>query len=217
MFFRKIAKTSSRNGVVGFRAICLRCVRWLPSSSKDCEHAVLLCYGFLKQRGCSLRASLHRQLRDVAICPHEKGIVSYARNFSIVEHDLITPNAVRTLPLVREGHRCSRCVPVSTATGRSQFHTEHGFRLDSPRHWRHAPGGWRPGGRTPSLLLSILRHFNIGDIIPLDPYLFAWIWSAAMGEQVHPRSRFDQQLRHAHVHELLALAPECSGTTHCRQ
>ncbi|TFK93649.1 hypothetical protein K466DRAFT_80477 [Polyporus arcularius HHB13444] len=35
----------------------------------------------------------HVQLRDVTICPHEKGIVSYARNYSIVEHDLFTPNA----------------------------------------------------------------------------------------------------------------------------
>ena len=37
----------------------------------------------------------HRQLRDVAICPHEKGIVSYVRSNSIVEHDLIAPNTVR--------------------------------------------------------------------------------------------------------------------------
>ncbi|KAI0749629.1 hypothetical protein C8Q80DRAFT_636078 [Daedaleopsis nitida] len=33
-----------------------------------------------------------RQLRDVAICPHDEGIVSYARNFAIVEQDLATPH-----------------------------------------------------------------------------------------------------------------------------
>ncbi|KAH9945123.1 uncharacterized protein BXZ73DRAFT_86676 [Epithele typhae] len=36
----------------------------------------------------------HVQLRDVVICPHEKGIVSYPCEQSIVEHDLITPNTV---------------------------------------------------------------------------------------------------------------------------
>ncbi|KAI0649042.1 hypothetical protein C8Q79DRAFT_998937 [Trametes meyenii] len=35
----------------------------------------------------------HVQLRDVLICPHEKGVVSYAQNFSIVEHDILNPNA----------------------------------------------------------------------------------------------------------------------------
>ncbi|KAI0833580.1 WD40-repeat-containing domain protein [Trametes gibbosa] len=34
-----------------------------------------------------------RQLRDVLICPHEKGIVSYARCKAIIEHDLLNPHA----------------------------------------------------------------------------------------------------------------------------
>ncbi|KAI8969487.1 WD40-repeat-containing domain protein, partial [Trametes punicea] len=35
----------------------------------------------------------HVQLRDVLICPHEKGIVAYPRNFSIVEHDILNPHS----------------------------------------------------------------------------------------------------------------------------
>ncbi|KAH9847650.1 WD40-repeat-containing domain protein [Lenzites betulinus] len=35
----------------------------------------------------------HVQLRDVLICPHEKGIVSYARCNAIIEHDLLNPHA----------------------------------------------------------------------------------------------------------------------------
>ncbi|OSD06642.1 hypothetical protein PYCCODRAFT_1442761 [Trametes coccinea BRFM310] len=55
----------------------------------------------------------HVQLRDVVICPHEKGIVTYPRNFSIVEHDILnlhssprrlvdltfTPNTISSLIL----------------------------------------------------------------------------------------------------------------------
>ncbi|KAL6298531.1 hypothetical protein BKA93DRAFT_810665 [Sparassis latifolia] len=39
----------------------------------------------------------HIQLRDVLICPHERGIVTYPQNCSIVEHDLAIPNSVRLL------------------------------------------------------------------------------------------------------------------------
>ncbi|KAI0326917.1 hypothetical protein GY45DRAFT_48245 [Cubamyces sp. BRFM 1775] len=35
----------------------------------------------------------HVQLRDVLICPHEKGILTYPRNFSIIEHDILNPHA----------------------------------------------------------------------------------------------------------------------------
>ncbi|KAI0775130.1 WD40-repeat-containing domain protein [Trametes elegans] len=35
----------------------------------------------------------HVQLRDVLICPHDKGIVSYASHYSIVEHDVLNPHA----------------------------------------------------------------------------------------------------------------------------
>ncbi|KAI0359788.1 hypothetical protein OH77DRAFT_1393943 [Trametes cingulata] len=35
----------------------------------------------------------HVQLRDVLICPHEKGIVSYPRGFTIVEHDILNPHS----------------------------------------------------------------------------------------------------------------------------
>ncbi|KAH9831631.1 WD40-repeat-containing domain protein [Rhodofomes roseus] len=40
----------------------------------------------------------HVQLRDVVICPHDKGLVTYPHHFSIVEHDIHAPNsAPRTL------------------------------------------------------------------------------------------------------------------------
>ncbi|KAI9066238.1 hypothetical protein FKP32DRAFT_1610143 [Trametes sanguinea] len=40
----------------------------------------------------------HVQLRDVLICPHEKGIVTYPRNFSIVEHDILNPHSESQTP-----------------------------------------------------------------------------------------------------------------------
>jgi len=40
----------------------------------------------------------HVQLRDVVICPHEKGVVAYPHDRSIVEHDILVPNSTpRTL------------------------------------------------------------------------------------------------------------------------
>ncbi|KAH9928400.1 WD40-repeat-containing domain protein [Fomitopsis serialis] len=40
----------------------------------------------------------HVQLRDVVICPHDKGLVTYPHNYSIVEHDIHAPNSTpRTL------------------------------------------------------------------------------------------------------------------------
>ncbi|KAI0950852.1 hypothetical protein AcW1_008048 [Taiwanofungus camphoratus] len=35
----------------------------------------------------------HVQLRDVVICPHEKGLVTYPQNNAIVEHDILVPNS----------------------------------------------------------------------------------------------------------------------------
>ncbi|KAL1949559.1 hypothetical protein VTO73DRAFT_8440 [Trametes versicolor] len=35
----------------------------------------------------------HVQLRDVLICPHDKGIVSYACGYSVVEHDILNPHS----------------------------------------------------------------------------------------------------------------------------
>ncbi|KZT01516.1 uncharacterized protein LAESUDRAFT_731086 [Laetiporus sulphureus 93-53] len=35
----------------------------------------------------------HVQLRDVLICPHERGLVTYPQNHSIIEHDILAPTS----------------------------------------------------------------------------------------------------------------------------
>ena len=86
-----------------------------------------------------------RQLRDVAICPHEKGIVSYARNYSIVEHDLITPNAVRG-PSVVYVHCSQLTAPASLQGDWSTFPSPP---TPSPRSSSPTPTtpSWRQAAR----------------------------------------------------------------------
>lgn len=36
-----------------------------------------------------------RQLRDLIICPRERGILNYVQEHSIVEHDITSSNSVR--------------------------------------------------------------------------------------------------------------------------
>src|SRR5262245_19811108 len=35
-----------------------------------------------------------RQLRDLLICPRERGVVHYVQNESIIEHNILTPHSV---------------------------------------------------------------------------------------------------------------------------
>jgi hypothetical protein len=37
-----------------------------------------------------------RQLRDVLICPRERGVVNYIQHQSIIEHNINLPDSVRT-------------------------------------------------------------------------------------------------------------------------
>ena len=92
-----------------------------------------------------------RQLRDVTICPHEKGIVSYARNYSIVEHDLFTPNAVRSPLLVYAFRR--RMFTLFTSL--------HGDWSNSPSHQTPSPPSFSPKQTTPSWRQAARRLSSI--------------------------------------------------------
>lgn len=39
---------------------------------------------------------IYRQLRDLVVCPHENGVVTYVQDQHIVEHDLACVDSVRT-------------------------------------------------------------------------------------------------------------------------
>src|ERR1700677_4504931 len=44
-----------------------------------------------------LTLPLHRQLRDLIICPDERGVVNYVQERCIMEHDISDPSAVSLL------------------------------------------------------------------------------------------------------------------------
>ena len=55
-----------------------------------------MCIGY----DCVLITAASRQLRDVLICPHERGVVSYPSGKAIMEHDLLAPTPVsNTMPV----------------------------------------------------------------------------------------------------------------------
>ncbi|KAI0707284.1 hypothetical protein C8Q76DRAFT_629023 [Earliella scabrosa] len=124
----------------------------------------------------------HVQLRDVAICPHEKGIVSYARNYSIVEHDLITPNASprRLVDLSFTPNTISALILPDTndtllAAGgqEAELHLSYYQCSDAPSSSRPTRSPSRGFGRRLWESKYILDHGSINNSVMLTSMNFA--------------------------------------------
>ena len=90
-----------------------------PEPTNLVHQPVTICHVFVSLNPTSLisaRLTLsHRQLRDLVICPDERGVVNYVQEQCIMEHDISDPSSVSS-PIAFFSISRSVLFPSSTLT-----------------------------------------------------------------------------------------------------